>query len=125
MMFYDRNLSFVEHGYERCLNASWNDIVLALESSKETTLANVIKTKLNIELSGDAFISCTKEARNQIQMSYIKEVYLLSEDIVVEELKQCHRSFTSLAANICFKLDELVKSEQSSLRHIAAFIQEA
>ena len=52
-------------------------------------------------------------------------MYLLSEEIVVEELKKLHRSFTSLATDIRCKLDELVKSGKSSLRHIAAFIQEA
>ena len=110
---------------QRCPNASWNDIVLALEKAKETTLADVIKTKFNIEISGDAFISCAKEAHDQVQLSSNKEVYLLSEEIVVEELKQLHRSFTLLATDIRCKLDELVKSGKSSLRHIAAFIQEA
>ena len=52
-------------------------------------------------------------------------MYLTSEEIVVEELKKLHRSFTSLATDIRCKLDELVKSEKSSLRRIAAFIQEA
>ena len=109
---------------QRCPNASWNDIVLALENSKETTLANVIKTKFNVEICGDDFIPCAKEARDRVQLSSNKEVYLLSEEIVVEELKQLYRSFTSLATNIRCKLDELVKSGKSSLRHMAAFIQE-
>ena len=109
----------------RCPNASWNDIVLALENSKENTLADVIKTKFNIEISDDDCVSCAKQAHDQVQLSSNKEVYLLSEEIVVEELKQLHRSFTSLATDIRCKLDELVKSGKSSLRHIAAFIQEA
>ena len=98
----------------RCPNASWNDIVLALENSKETTMANVIKTKFNIE-----------GAHDRVRLFSNKEVYLLSEEIVVEELKQLHRSFTSLATDIRCKLDELVKSGKSSLRHIAVFVQEA
>ena len=110
---------------QRCPNASWNDIVLALENSKETTLADIIKTKFNVEISGDAFISWAKEAHDRVQLSYNKEVYLSSEEIVVEQLKQLHRSFTSLATNIRCKLDELVKSGKSSLRHIAAYIEEA
>ena len=110
---------------QRCPNASWNDIVLALEKAKETTLANVIKTKFNVEISGNAFIPCAKEAHDQVKMSSNTEVYLLSEEIVVGELKQLHRSFTSLATDVRCKFDELVKSGKSSLRHIAAFIQEA
>ena len=74
----------------RCPNASWNDIVLALENSKETTLAEVIKTKFIIKISGDDFISYEKEAHDRVQLSSNKEVYLLSEEIVVEELKQLH-----------------------------------
>ena len=54
---------------QRCPNASWNDIILALENSKETTLANVIKTKFNIEISSDDFISCAKQVHNQVQLS--------------------------------------------------------
>ena len=74
----------------RCPNASWNDIVLALENSKETTLGDVIRTKFNIEISGNDFISCAKQAHDRVQLSSNKEVYLLSEEIVVEELKQLH-----------------------------------
>ena len=109
----------------RCPNASWNDIVLALENSKEATLADIIKTKFNVKTSGDAFIPCAKEAHDQVQLSSNKEVYLLSEEVVVEQLKQLHRSFTLLATDIRCKFDELVKSGKSSLRHIAAYIEEA
>ena len=59
----------------RCPNASWNDIVIALEKSKETTRANVIKMKFNIE------------AQDPVQLPSNKEVSLLLEEIVVEELK--------------------------------------
>ena len=52
-------------------------------------------------------------------------MYLTPEETVVQKLKQLHQSFTSLATDIRCKLDELVKSGKSSLRHIAAFIQEA
>ena len=97
----------------RCPNASWNDIVLALEKSKETTLANVIKMKFNIK------------ARDQVQLYSDNEVSLFLEEIVVEELKQLHRSFTSLARDIRSKLDALVKSGKSSLHDIIAYIEEA
>ena len=116
-MFNNRNLSFMEHG---CEDVSWNDIVLALENSKETTLADVIKTQFNIKISGNDFISCAKEAHDRIQMFSNKEVYLLSEETVVEKLKQLHRSFTSLERDIRCKLDELVKSGKASLHDIAA-----
>ena len=51
-------------------------------------------------------------------------MYLLSEEIIVEELKQLHRSFTTLAKDVRCKLGELVKS-RTSIYDIAAFIQEA
>ena len=105
----------------RCPSASWNDIVLALKNSKETTLADVIKTQFNIKISGNDFISCAKEARDRIRMSFNKEVYLLSEEIVVENLKKLHRLFTLLARDISCKLDELGKSGKASLHDIAAY----
>ena len=101
---------------QRCPNASWNDIVLALFKARENTLADAIKKK---------FISISTEAHNPVQLSFSQEVYLGSEEVILEQLKNLHRSFTSLARDIRCKLDELVKSGKSSLRHIAAFIQEA
>ena len=109
----------------RCPNASWNDIVLALEKSKEITLANVIKMKFNVVISSDAFISREKQAHDQVQPPFNHEVYLFSEEKVVEELQKLHRSFTSLARDIHCKLDELVKSGKSSLHHITTYVQEA
>ena len=106
----------------RSPNASWNDIVLALEKAKEITLANVIKMKFN---SSDAFISRAKQPHDQVQPLSHQGVYLLSEGKVVEEIQKLHRSFTSLATDIRCRFDELVRSGKSSLRHIAAFIQEA
>ena len=99
----------------RCPNASWNNIVLALEKSNEFTLANVIKRKLYVQTASNA-----TESYNQVQF-----LYLPSEENVVEEIKQLHRSFVSFAKAIRGKLDELIKSGISSLRDIATFIQEA
>ena len=109
----------------RCPNASWNDIVLALEKSKEITLANVIKIKFNVVISSDAFTSSAKQAHDQVQHSFNQEVYLLPEQNIVQEIQKLHRSFTSLARDIHCKLDELVKSGKSSLPHITTYVQEA
>ena len=102
----------------RCPNASWNDIVLALEKSKEITLANIIKMKLS------SYSSLIENVPNTAPLS-MEKIYIPSEEIVVEELKKLHRSFTSLARDIRCKLDELVKSGTSSVHDIAVFIQEA
>ena len=121
----------------RCPNASWNYIVLALEKSRENTLADIIKMKFNVVISSDSRVtethSQTQPSSNSLIQnvteaqlrSFSQEVYLTSEDIVVQELKQLHRSFTTLARDIRCNLDELVKSGKCSLLHIAAFIQEA
>ena len=74
----------------RCPNASWKDVVLALDKARENTLADVIKMKFNIIISGNS------EAHNHIQLSSYQDVYLQSEEVIVEELKKLHRSFTSL-----------------------------
>ena len=106
----------------RCPNASWKNVVLALEKSKENTVADAIKKKF---ISSNASISRAKQAHDQVQPSLNQEVYLLSEEKVVEELQKLHRSFTSLARDICCKLDELVKSGKSSLHDIIAYVEEA
>ena len=51
-------------------------------------------------------------------------MYLLSEEIIIEELKQLHQSFTTLAKDVRCKLGELVKS-RTSVYDIAAIIQKA
>ena len=101
--------------------ASWEYVVTALEKAKENVLADVVKTKFGIVSSCSSLIQNVSSAA----VPSTEEVYLTSEEIVVEELKKLHRSFTSLATDIRCKLDELVKSGKLSLRHIAAFIQEA
>ena len=101
----------------RCPNASWNDVVLALEKSKEIALANIIKMKLS------SYSSLIQNVPNTALLS-MEKIYIPSEKIVVDELIKLHRSFTSLARDIRCKLDELVKSGISSVHDIAVFIQE-
>ena len=104
--------------------ASWEYIITALEKAKENALADVIKKKFNPVSYCSSLIQNVSSA-TETQLLCSEEMYLTSEEIVVQELKQLHRSFTSLATDIRCKFDELVKSGKSSLRHIAAFIQEA
>ena len=108
---------------QRRPNPSWNDIVIALEKSKEIALANVIKMKFNGVSSFSSLIPSVSSTAEAPLSS--EEVYITSEEIVVEELKKLHRSFTSLARDIRCKFDELVKSGTSSVHDIAVFIQEA
>ena len=109
----------------RCPNASWNDIVLALEKARENTLVDVLNMKFNVAVSSDSFVSSVTKVHSQVKPSCSQEVYLLSEETVVEELKKLHRSFTTLAKDVRCKLGELVKSGTPSVYDIAAFIQEA
>ena len=82
--------------------------------------------KFNVVISSDSFVSsATEEVCGQVQLSSNQEVYLLSEEIIVEELKKLHRSFTTLAKDVRGKLDELVKSGKLSLHDIIAYIEEA
>ena len=89
-------------------NASWNDIVLSLENTRETTLADIIKIKFNVVISSDSFVSSATEVHSQVQESF-------NQDIIVKALKKLYRSFTSLAKDIRGKLDELVKSRKLSI----------
>ena len=104
--------------------ASWEYVITGLEKAKENVLADEIKKKFN------AVSSCSSLLQNfsgatEAQFHSSQGIYLTSEEIVVEELKKLHRSFTTLARDIRCKLDELVKSGTSSVHDIAVFIQEA
>ena len=102
----------------RCPNASWKDVVLALEKVRENTLADIIKMKFSVIISGNS------EARNHIP-NPVKPTEVDLDIVIVEELKKLHRSFTSLVRDIRCKLDVLVKSGKSSLHDIVAYIEEA
>ena len=108
--------------------ASWGDVIIALEKAKENALANAITKKFDV-VSSTAFmqhVSDITEASDQVQpFSSNLKISLPSEEIIVEELKTIHWSFTSLVTDIRCKLDELVKSGNSSLHNIAAYIEEA
>ena len=104
--------------------ASWEYVITALEKAKENILADVVKKKFNTASSSSSLLQTFSNA-TEAQFRYSQGVCIPSEEIVVEELKKLHRSFTSLARDIRCKLDELVKSGTSSLHNIAAFIQEA
>ena len=103
--------------------ASWEYVITALEKAKENILADVVKKKFNTASSSSSLLQTFSNA-TEAQFCYSQGVCIPSEEIVVEELKKLHRSFTSLARDIRCKLDELVKSGTSSLHNIAAFIQE-
>ena len=107
----------------RCPTASWKDVITALEKAKENVLADIIKKKFNV-VKSSTDVTHDTDAPNQVPSSS-QEVYLSSEESVVEELTIFHRSFTSLAKDIRCKLEELVKSGKVSLHDIAAYIEEA
>ena len=109
---------------QTCTKASWEYVITALEKAKENVLADVVKNKFGIVSFCSSLLQNVSSA-TIAQLPSNEEVYLTSEETVVEELKKLHRSFTSLATDVRCKLDELVKSGKSSLHHIAAFIQEA
>ena len=104
--------------------ASWEYVITGLEKAKENVLADEIKRKFNAVSSCSSLIENVSSAA-ETQPLCSEEVYLTSEEIVVEELKKLHRSFTSLTRDIRCKLDELVKSGKSSLHYIIAYIEEA
>ena len=101
--------------------ASWEYVITALEKAKENVLADVVKTKFDIVSSCSSLMHNISSAT----VPSTEEVYLPSEEIVVQELKQLHRSFTTLPKDVRCKLGELVKSQTLSLYDIAALIQEA
>ena len=108
--------------------ASWRDVTTALEKAKENALANAITKKFGL-VNSSAFtqhVSDITDASDQVQpSSSIQKVSIPSEEVIIEELKILHRSFTSLAKDIRCKLEELVKSGKSSFHDIAAYIEEA
>ena len=110
---------------ERCSNASWEHVIIALKKSKKNALADAIKTKFDVDVQR---VSNATEAHNHAQPAN-QEVHLSSEEgseeYVVEEIKKLQRSFLSLVRDIRCKLDELVKSGKLLLHDIAAYIEEA
>ena len=110
---------------ERCSNASWEHVIIALKKSKKNALADAIKTKFDVDVQR---VSNATEAHNHAQPASNQEVHLSSEEgseeYVVEEIKKLRRSFVSLVRDIRCKLDELVKSGKLLLHDIVAYLEE-
>ena len=89
-------------------NASWNNVVVALESVDENLIANEITNSVGIHLVHDQQHSIPTQERT------IKKA-------VVDELWELHKSFRSLSNQCEIEIKELVKTGKISLNHLVNF----
>ena len=106
-------------------DASWNDVISALEKAQEKRLSDTLRKKFNVptfsltsDLQINPSIKCPPTPSNQ-------EVNVPSEDAVVTQLKQLHRLYTSLATDIHKKIDELVETGKLRLNDILLYFKKA
>ena len=72
---------------QTCSKASWEYVITALEKAKENVIADVVKTKYGIDSSCSSQLQKVSSGA-EAQLPTSQEVYLTSEEIVVEELKK-------------------------------------
>ena len=92
-----------------CPNATWSDVVTALEKANECTLAEQVKSLHNNEQCDG------REEEKVIQL----------EDAVISELKQLHSSYTVLFTRTREHIEELVETNQLTLHKVTSRLEDA
>ena len=124
----DQRLAVYGTWLGKCVNASWLDVVTALETIDETVLAERLKVKYGLPLRpctinpGDA-IRQNPLLPNSSPDSY-QDILVPSEVKVVKDLEWLNKCFGDLAADLRTEIDRLVESDTTLLRKITIRIEE-
>ena len=95
-----------------CPDATWSDVVIALEKAQEFTLAEQVKSLRNNE-------QCDGRQMKEIVIP------LEEEDVVINELEQFHSSYTLIFIRTREHIEELVETKQLTLHKVASRLEDA
>ena len=94
-----------------CPDATWSDVVIALEKAQEFTLAEQVKSLHNNE-------QCDGRQKEIV-------IPLEEEDVVISELEQLRSSYRILFTRTREHIEELVETNQLSLHKVASRLEDA
>ena len=94
-----------------CPNASWSDVVIALEKAKEHTLAEQVKSLHNNE-------QCD-ERQKEIKLTEEEEITIISK------LEYFSSKFSNLLTRTSERIKEIIESKQFTLREVTLRLENA
>ena len=98
-----------------CPDASWFDVISALDRAQEITLAEKVRRRCN----------CKQEPRQDNPISHEIKFSSDEEDTIISELEDLHFFYTRLFTDTREHIEELVESNKLSLHKLAAKIEDA
>ena len=94
-----------------CPDATWSDVVIALEKAQEFTLAEQVKSLRNNQ-------QCDGRQKEIV-------IPLEEEDAVINELEHLHSSYRALFTRTREHIEELVETKQLTLHRVASRLEDA
>ena len=116
----DQRLAIYGTWLGKCVNASWLDVITALETIDENVLAEHLKVKCGLVIPHcpDDAIPQTPLPQNSSPDSY-QHILVPSEVKVVKDLEWLNECFCELLVDLRTEIDRLVESDKTLLRKIA------
>ena len=113
----------------RCISASWQDVVIALEKINENVLAADVKVKYNLVGSTSPDNTSTVPQSHECPLNpplpdSFQDIVLPSEEDVVRNLEQLNKSFGDLVTDLRTEIDKIVETDKTVLRKIAIRVEE-
>ena len=110
----------------RCISASWQDVVIALEKINENVLAADVKAKYNLvgSTSPDNTSTVLQSHACHLNPPLPQDIFLPSEEDVVRNLEQLNKSFGDLVTDLRTEIDKIVETDKTVLRKIAIRVEE-
>ena len=110
-----RSELYLTSGWSLCPDASWFDVMFALDTAQEITLAEKIRKRF----------SCGQKVKqSSIELCEI-EFSSDEEDQIINKLEDLHLSYTQLFIDVRECIEELVESNKIPLHKLAAKIEDA
>ena len=101
-------------------DASWKDVVLALENARENTLAEAVKKKCKIYfLVQDTSSTMRVDERHHLK---VEEKKFEADEIAIQ-LVGLHNRFAQLEANIKCALESVINEDQKTILYIARYLE--
>ena len=124
----DQRLAVYGTWLGKCVNASWLDVITALEIIDETVLAEHLKVKCGLSLPHSSISPSDAIPQNPLlpnsSPDSYQDILVPSEVKVVKDLEWLSKCYGNLAADFRKEIDRLVRKDETVLRDIAIRIEE-
>ena len=119
----DQRLALYEKWLHAYPNASWDDVIQALEIVKENTIARKLKVKFSNTPQSATVVSSKQQSEVHKQVVSETAHVQVSEDIV-DELEALHSDFVLLVTEVKSKVKRDFEKDEKSLDNFVEYVEE-